>query len=198
MFQYFKIQSDKTYFTADTHFGHKNIMKYCKRPFKNIEEHDEYLIKKWNETVSDNDTIFHLGDVSYKIDLDRTFEILRQLNGKKYLIIGNHDNELIQSKYLNTIFEGVFEYLILYAKDDKQKILLCHFPDFSFNHKQIVNLDGKFAFNGWKLHGHEHGNKLNCRTDAIDVGVDCNNFKPFSYNDIKNFYKNEIKIFSKI
>ena len=55
-----------TFFTSDTHFGHENIIKYCGRPFKDVEKMNERLIKNWNEVVKDTDTIFHLGDFSFR------------------------------------------------------------------------------------------------------------------------------------
>ena len=54
---------DRIYYTSDTHFLHENILGYCSRPFKNIEEHDEALIKRWNEKVPEDGLVFHLGDV---------------------------------------------------------------------------------------------------------------------------------------
>ena len=56
---------ENIFFTSDTHFGHTNIIKYCKRPFNSLEEHDETLIKNWNNKVGENDIIFHLGDFAF-------------------------------------------------------------------------------------------------------------------------------------
>lgn len=84
----------KTWFTADMHFGHKNIIKYCDRPFKDVNHMNAELIKRWNEVVSANDQIIHVGDFasSYeKVDIDR---ILDQLNGNIVFVRGNHDDNL--------------------------------------------------------------------------------------------------------
>ena len=67
-----------------------NILKYCNRPFENIEEHDEELIRRWNNKVSKNDIVFHLGDVGFDHP-KKIHEYLEKLNGKIYLVIGNHD-----------------------------------------------------------------------------------------------------------
>lgn len=61
----FKYSPDHTFFTSDTHFGHANIIRFCKRPFENVEEMNEALIENWNKVVSDDDTVFHLGDFAF-------------------------------------------------------------------------------------------------------------------------------------
>lgn len=86
-----KIDSSKqrVFFTSDLHFGHNNIMRFCNRPFKSIEEMDEALIQKWNSVVSKNDLVFDLGDFAFAPNW-RWKEILGRLNGHHYLILGNH------------------------------------------------------------------------------------------------------------
>ena len=77
------------FFIADTHFGHGAIIDLCHRPFKCLEEMDSFMIGRWNEKVSHNDTVYVVGDLFYKHeDPEKT---LKQLKGKKRLIIGNHD-----------------------------------------------------------------------------------------------------------
>ena len=81
----------KFFIISDTHFGHESVIKYCNRPFSSVEEMDATLIKNWNETVSNRDTVLHLGDFGFgKKEYIR--EIIGKLNGKKILIKGNHDN----------------------------------------------------------------------------------------------------------
>ena len=77
----------KVWVTSDTHFLHENIIKYCDRPFKDKEEMTEALITTWNEQVGDDDLVIHLGDVTFSKDYD----VLSLLNGKKILVLGNHD-----------------------------------------------------------------------------------------------------------
>jgi calcineurin-like phosphoesterase family protein len=77
------------FFTSDTHFGHQNILKYCLRPYSSIEEMQEALITNWNSRVSNDDTVYHLGDFSFH---ERYVEsIVPRLNGTKILLLGNHD-----------------------------------------------------------------------------------------------------------
>ena len=64
-FIYTENEAEKFYFTADSHFCHENIIKYCKRPFKDVTEHDEELIRRWNEKVPKYGIVFHLGDVAF-------------------------------------------------------------------------------------------------------------------------------------
>ena len=63
--KYTKEEAEHLFFTSDTHFDHKNIIRYCNRPFSSIEEMNNFLIKRWNATVGPDDTVFHLGDVTF-------------------------------------------------------------------------------------------------------------------------------------
>ena len=76
---------NKHFVIADLHFSHKNIIEYEKRPFENVQQMNETIIKKWNSVVSKNDTVFVLGDVSFT-NKEETKEIVSRLNGRKVLI----------------------------------------------------------------------------------------------------------------
>ena len=89
-FIYTEEDAKKIYFTSDTHFSHEAIIKYCCRPFKTVEKMDEALVKNWNEVVPEDGIVFHLGDVGFG-QPKYINDILRRLNGKIYLVIGNHD-----------------------------------------------------------------------------------------------------------
>lgn len=78
------------YFIADTHFNHYNIIKYCNRPFKDSKEMNVYIIKQWNSVVTDNDVVYHLGDVGFGTN-EMLKGLITSLNGTKILIRGNHD-----------------------------------------------------------------------------------------------------------
>lgn len=78
------------YFIAYTHFNHENIIKYCNRPFNNAQEMNEYIIRKWNSVVTENDIVYHLGDVGFGTT-EQLKELIGKLNGIKILIRGNHD-----------------------------------------------------------------------------------------------------------
>lgn len=112
----------KHYVISDTHFGHGNIIRYCNRPFKFVEEMDAALIKNWNSIITNNDIIIHLGDVSM-FSKEKTADIIRKLNGRKILIKGNHDNW--SDEYYRQIgFDFVSKYPIIY----KGFFILSHYP----------------------------------------------------------------------
>ena len=133
------------YFISDLHFGHKNCLAFDNRPFKTIEEHDEYLITVWNETVGIEDDVYILGDISW-YNSTKTIEIFKQLNGRLHLIKGNHDMTVLKNKAMRDLFVEIANYKELYIGDDKS-IVLCHYPIPCF----------KNHFYGWyHLYGHVH------------------------------------------
>ena len=77
---------------SDTHFNHANIIKYCSRPFESIEQMNEELIKRWNNTVAKDDIVYHLGDFAFG-SKEQLKEILGRLNGRVRLVMGNHDHK---------------------------------------------------------------------------------------------------------
>jgi calcineurin-like phosphoesterase family protein len=109
----------RVFLISDTHFSHNNIIRYEYRPFKDTHEMDEYMIVKWNSTVTENDLVFHLGDV-YIGSAKKAGEILNRLNGRKILIIGNHDS-FSKTKWRNLGFEPFDQYIY-------QDYLLTHKP----------------------------------------------------------------------
>ena len=76
------------YYISDLHFYHANIIKLCERPFKSVEDMNNILINNWNKTVMNDDTVYFLGDFSFKCNQNQADKILEQLNGKKYFIKG--------------------------------------------------------------------------------------------------------------
>lgn len=133
------------YFISDLHFGHKNCLAFDNRPFKTIEEHDEYIIEVWNDTVGIEDDVYILGDISW-YNSTKTIEIFKQLNGKLHLIKGNHDMAVLKNKAMRDLFVEIANYKELYCGEDKS-IILCHYPIPCF----------KNHFYGWyHLYGHVH------------------------------------------
>jgi len=94
------------YFTSDLHLGHSNIIHLCNRPFCSTEEMDAALIANWNQKVHRNDTVYILGDLMFR-NQKPPEEYLKQLKGKKHLIIGNHDRTWLKKCDLSLFFESV-------------------------------------------------------------------------------------------
>ena len=116
-------KKERLFFTADTHWGHRNIIKYCQRPFSCIEEMDDALITNWNRVVGKDDIIFHLGDFAMGGSAEWS-RLLQKLNGKIYLILGNHDMKTIGAGFSR--LEGVAMQMLINVKG--QKIYLNHYP----------------------------------------------------------------------
>jgi calcineurin-like phosphoesterase family protein len=190
------------WFTSDTHFSHKNIVKYNTKRQEhlglNLEDenmlakHDAALIKLWNETVRKTDTVYILGDFSFA-SVDDTRRILEKLNGKKHLIIGNHDGSC---KSLINYFESTsqikeitFKKTVFPFLDEHMHCVLCHFPMIAWNRRMHGSV---------MLHGHTHGSvcELNKNSEELrlDIGLDSQLAKGnlISLEQIYRFMKNEI------
>jgi len=159
----------RTWFTADTHFGHQNILKICKRPFDTIEEMDRTLIANWNSVVGKNDQVFHLGDFAYRADQRLMRRVFSQLNGQKFLIEGNHDTEHTRQLKWSDVSQ------IRETSVGGQRIVMCHYALRSWAglHHGAVH-----------LYGHSHGS-LPGTYHSEDVGVDVYGFTPVSWPTIK-------------
>ncbi len=172
----------KRFFTADFHLGHANIIKYCERPFSSLEEMNETIIKNHNERVKEEDEVYFIGDFCFRNSAggkegegtpNKANEYLKRLNGKFIFIKGNHD----RNNSLKVITESS---TINYGG---KRIYLVHNPDFA-------NIDYDINFVG---HVHQHykfkrlrrGEKI---TDIINVGVDCWQFKPVTFEEIMSQY----------
>lgn len=166
------------YVTSDLHFGHKNIIEYENRPFKDIEEMDKKLIENWNNIITDKDTIYILGDFSWYRG-EKTNEILKKLKGRKILIIGNHDrNFLSDKKFDRSLFEAIYDYLVI--KNNETHYVLFHYP--------IAEFDGKNK--GYiHLYGHIHSMMPELEKKlkySYNVGIDRNNYKPLNIEYFTN------------
>ena len=123
------------FFYSDPHFGHLNVIKFCKRPFKSIEHMTESLIKSWNEVVGRNDVTYVLGDIFFYLSDAQRKSIINRLNGRKILIKGNHDKGNTLSKRYNWGFHAVVEEADIYIAN--QRVKLSHYP---YRHSLFVRL----------------------------------------------------------
>lgn len=174
------------FFSADSHYFHSNIIKYSNRPFDNVEDMNEALISNWNNKVSSQDIVYFLGDFAFAPQ-DKVKAILERLNGNLHLCKGNHDKPL---NSLHHYFTSVFDLKTISIQDEDaigqiQFIQMCHYPMLSWD---------RMHYGSIMLHGHTHGNiKFDSKFRRVDVGVDNWNYAPVSYNEIKEFLKNNYK-----
>lgn len=170
------------YFISDTHFGHKNILaedfedRAGRLNVSNIEEHDIALINNWNSVVSNKDLVFILGDFSF-YNAKGTISILKQLNGDKVLIKGNHDGLFLNDKdFDKSLFKEITDYKEI--QYNNQNMCLMHYPINEFKHK---NKDT----NPWiMVHGHLHSRHKLVPRHSYNVGADVNNYIPVSINTV--------------
>lgn len=170
----------ETFFTSDTHFGHQNILRLSKRPFRTISEHDEALVRNWNEVVGAADTVYHLGDFAYGLDEDanRLEWLFARLNGRKYLVLGNHD--LDRAGRMHGTIEALGwaerpEHLI-HLEVEGHRLVLSHYAQREWQGGQ----KGAFHF-----YGHAHG-ALAGIGRSRDVGVDMPDvaFRPRTFGEL--------------
>lgn len=180
--------SQPIFFTADTHFYDKNAMEKSDRPFSSIEEMNEILIENWNRVVPEDGIVFHLGDFCCGGKKGWS-HITSALNGKIYLILGNHDYTNIRAGY-NWWFEEVLQQK--YIRIHGQPILLNHYPFLCYEHEDKGT---------WQLFGHVHSAphangmdipRLNMLFPSqYDVGVDNNGFTPISFEHVKSIIERQ-------
>ncbi|WP_027091027.1 metallophosphoesterase [Cohnella thermotolerans] len=159
----------KTFFTSDHHFGHRNIIDFESRPFGDVEEMNLAMIESWNSVVGKDDQVFHLGDFSF-LNREKTREIVGRLNGRKFLILGNHDRGRTRSWWLEVGFDEVSEYPIIY----KEFFFLSHEPMYMNKHMPYVN-----------VHGHIHGQKYEGK-NHFNVCVEHWAYKPLTFEQIRD------------
>lgn len=207
-----KLNSDKLWFTSDTHLHHANIIGFCNRPFNNIAHMDRTIIDNWNSVVQPDDIVVHGGDFCWG-DTKMWLYFLDQLQGIKILVRGNHDKD---GTYPKTKFQMIYEILNILVADPEtkegQRITVCHYPMLSWYQSHR---------GAWQLFGHWHNSKIKApdekgnnllsanvevvdyvkeehiymertRPTQYDIGVDGNNFTPISYNQVKKIILNKI------
>jgi calcineurin-like phosphoesterase family protein len=163
------------YFTSDLHLGHANIIKLCSRPFADVDEMNAALIANWNDRVTGGDTVYIGGDLMFRTTTEPEL-FLKQLKGKKHLIIGNHDGTWMEKVKLSKYFQSV-ENLKDFS-DGKRKITLCHYPMMSFA-------------GSYHIHGHIHNNKndtywklLREMPNALNASVEINHYTPVTFDEL--------------
>lgn len=159
--------------TSDHHFGHRNIIKYCNRPFESVNEMDHVMIEVWNQCVSDDDMVVHLGDFTFG-NAETHGHIMGALKGKKLLTKGNHDNRSIvnHTSWLGVRNRLKFKYL------DR----IVHMRHYPYTKEEMTDESAVY------LHGHSHGSQGTFHDRQIDVGVDCWSFCPIELGELIDLY----------
>ena len=158
---------NELFLTGDLHLNHRKIIKYSSRPFHCIEDHDMSLIRNWNSVVGSGDTVIIDGDLSFG-NVDLTKDYLSSLNGKKIMVLGDHDKQVWQCK---SYFEKIVQmYQFIYRG---HWIAICHW---------CMRVWPKSHYNSYHGYAHSHG-ALPPIGKSWDVGVDNNNYTPLHIHD---------------
>lgn len=154
--------------TADHHFGHSNIIDYCDRGFIDIEDMEDFYRTLWNTVVSDEDSVYHLGDFGYRISLEEIKRIASTLNGTKMLFEGNHDNYSRENYPFPVVQSSVIQH-------GKYRFWVTHNPE---------NVPDDWT--EWVLTAHSHNNKpfIDYSNHMINVGVDVTRGYPVPIENI--------------
>jgi len=172
------------YLSADTHFGHKNILIYepSRQQFGDVPQMDERLIERWNDTVKPNDLVFHIGDVFFS-KIRRAEEIAKRLHGRKILIKGNHDY-FSRKKYYEMGFD-MYQYYYY------QGLFLSHYPQDDSAIRSAIN-HGAIIGN---VHGHVHSDLTGLDQDIYKcVSTELTDFKPLHIDEVyKHFQRRLLK-----
>ena len=167
------------FYIADTHFCHKNIMKYENRPFDSVEEMDQTIINNWNKKIKINDTIYIIGDFAFGKP-EQIKDIINNLNGKKILVKGNHDKTILKNNELRDMFFLIKDYMVI--KENEDILVLFHYP---------IHMWDRSHYGSYHLFGHVHSSFVSHAKNAYNVGVDVNSFEPLTFKEIKNKIEND-------
>lgn len=185
------------YFISDLHFYHRNVINFGSRPFKDELEMNNKLIENWNSRVHESDSIYVLGDMFVRSkSLEEIENVLSKLNGKKYLIVGNHDRSWLK-KYpsLKSYFKEVCEEKTIHYTEGgiNRTVILSHYPKLEWE---------KYYRGSFHIFGHIHNKKdepqltyLRLQDKMFNAAVEVNNYKPVTFNELvinnKVFYNRE-------
>ena len=189
---------EKIWFTSDCHFGHRNILNFCERPFENTKEMEKAIIENWNRIVKPNEKVFCLGDFSWFHSRHEIKKIINRLNGEIYMILGNHDKEeafeLCDTEKLHICSDITYLYLRPEIDDADNRfetncytVVLSHFPQLCYSQSEKSNT--------YNFFGHIHSRKNQpmiefgepiklLKRQQYDIGMDRHNYTPIDFFDI--------------
>lgn len=166
----------RRFYISDMHLFHKTIISDCGRPYTSLKEMHNDLIIKWNRKVGKNDIVYIVGDVATTSKEDELLEVVnifKILNGKKILIVGNHDRDSIKNFKFRKSFTDIKEYVRIY--DGGKKVVLFHCP------MEYWEGDKKGVIH---IHGHVHNEPITKKENRYNVSVDVIEFEPKTLEEI--------------
>lgn len=164
-----------TFIVSDTHFGHKNIARYCNRP----ENHEQFIVQNWNSVVSREDVVLHLGDLMFNSTIGSVYA--RQLNGLKFLIKGNHDKGSVKW-FSDRGFTKIGKYL--YWAHEGKRILFSHAPYQGTEIPWDINIHGHIHNNGYRGHHADELSSLDLTRDYRNVSIEVMGYRPVWLHDV--------------
>lgn len=200
------------WFTSDLHMGHYNVLKFCFRPFPDVDTMNKALTQRWNSVVGKDDTVIVVGDMFWKHGVKRATHMLGLLHGKKILVIGNHDGKACQQnmrRYKRIGFDKVYAHSF-YMNIGEERVLICHYPynprlsrwkRFKYRAKHFWKFWRRDKYplfkhmekrpinkGGWLVHGHVH-NAWRVKDKMINVSTDVWHYTPISIDTIESIIK---------
>lgn len=187
--------TQKIFFSSDQHFGHRNVLRFCGRPYGDEKEMAKALIDNWNSVVTNDDIVVSMGDFFWFNDSHSIKKCIDKLNGKEiYLILGNHDKRESFRRVTDERFHIVDGITHIFLRcDDAERwyqktfeIVCSHYPLMTWSHRDrgAINLFGHIH-SGWLRSCDDYDQNLPLwRGQQLDVGVDNQNFTPVSFEDV--------------
>lgn len=158
------------YVISDLHFGHGNVIGFNNRPFSSTAEMNKELVKRWNSTVDENDTVIVVGDV--ELDKTRSAEDwLAELNGNVLLVRGNHDNGDFSDSPFHVVESCVLRH-------GKYTFYVSHEPE---------------GYSGWSIYGHVHNSDLVCHpfihpnNRTVNVSAELVDYTPLAMDKLVEY-----------
>ena len=169
------MSTSKVWFISDTHFYHKNILKFTDRTdnlirgskFESLDDMHSCIIDNWNSTIGECDIVYHLGDVTFKFNGD-FIQLWKSLNGIKTLIIGNHDSiEFFANR-------GLCKHIHMSKMIREANAILTHMPVHTSTFSDRIHLN---------IHGHVHSHSID-DSRYCNVSLEAIGYKPVSLEQI--------------
>lgn len=173
------------YYISDLHIGDKKIFELCNRPFKSLEEYENYLIKSWNSKVTENDDVYVLGDLANGSP-KAVKEFFSKVRGRKHLILGNHDENYVTEYSSTNSFVSIQR--LRYIDDNGRKVCVCHYPlmDWFSGNELIYHVYGHIHNKNASNNGYMYQQIEDYYSDkpAFNASVDVTNFEPVTLDEL--------------